>query len=394
MMQTIVVFLFCLFALSQMAFGAPVTTTTTSLDSLEKRVEDLERRQQETFEQLNQSNGYVRPFLKSGILLGGYFETAISHVNGPNTKSQYSANSHLVGLNLGASFTDSDRFVMQLQTGLGYTFNNAHNDPDFSSPKQRQFGAATAPTVLTQAYYEHGFTPLLNLQLGLGYVPYGQAYQKREPFLQKRRGGAQMLNSASSLTVGVAFPLFMGAHLHGAQQFGELRSGYHLYTFSPSTDSKSIGAGSRLWLTANETVTFGFSHQIGTVFSNTYQSYGADLDVIVGNLGLTLEYAENDPTGKRTAPRSYYASPYIELFKGKLILYGLADYLDNPTQLSGSTADPYKVWTLGGGINWLPLTTTRIRLGYFHHDYVGGNAVKKGQDRDSYTMDLSLILAF
>jgi len=364
------------------------------LQDLGERVKELERRQQEDFEEFHAGRGLVRPYLKNGILLGGYFETGFTHLNGPDTASQHSSNSHLVGLNLSSDFTEQDRFVMQLQSGLGYSVSNPHNDPT-ATPSQRQFGSAAVVTALTQGFFEHRFTRLAIVQTGLGYTPFGHAFEQRELVLFKRRNGPNILRASATNNVGIAFPLWMGVHLHGSAPLGQNQIGYNAYTFSPSTKSSSIGTGSRFWYRYHEALTVGVSYQIGEQSqSATYQSYGADLDLKLPSGGVTIEYARSSVSHGERGPESYYVTPYYNLIKNTVIVYSTADYVDNPNRLTGTTPDPYKLWSVGGGVNWLPLSNVRVRLGILNHNYVGVDSVKNGQDRDTQSVDLSLGLAF
>ena len=93
---------------------------------------------------------------------------------------------------------------------------------------------------------------------------------------------------------------------------------------------------------------------------------------------------------------SYYIEPYVSFFDGAFLVYGAADYLDNPTNVTtlNGRSDPYKKWALGGGVNWLPLSFTRFRLGYLAHNYVGTNAIVSNQNRDFYSLDFSAGIAF
>ena len=79
------------------------------------------------------------------------------------------------------------------------------------------------------------------------------------------------------------------------------------------------------------------------------------------------------------------------------ILYAFADYLDHPNNLTNLTAtlpDPYRKWELGGGVNWLPTSFTRYRLGFTVAEYVGDTAVIAASDRDYWSLDLSAGVAF
>ncbi|MGE3684073.1 MAG: hypothetical protein AB7G93_20320 [Bdellovibrionales bacterium] len=367
--------------------------SATEIDDLRERVQELERRQQEAFEEFHASKAFVRPYLKDGILLGGYFETGFTHLNGPNTSAQYSSSAHILGINLSADFTPQDRFVMQLQSGVGYTLANPHNDPA-ATPSQREYSSVAVITLLTQGFFEHRFTPLFNVQTGLGYTPFGVAFQQRESVLFKRRSGPEFLRASGQGNVGIAFPLWTGVHVHGSAPLNGNQIGYNAYTFSPTTQPSSVGAGSRLWYRYEEFLTLGLSHQIGETDNSTYQSYGADLDMKIEECGVTLEYGRSSVSHGKKGPEAYYATPYYQLVKDTVILYATAEYVDNPNRVTVSLPDPYKVWSIGGGVNWLPFSNVRIRFGYLNHNYVGADSVKNGQDRDVNSLDLSIGVAF
>lgn len=392
---------FFIFHLVLFYFTSVFAATTSEL---EQRIEQLEKQQAEMFQSVNEEKNRVKPFLQNEILLGGYFETATANLDGPKMDNQTTAGSHLLGLNLAARMTEKDRFVGQLQTGLGFTFANRHSDPRVTATPTRQSTTSVAPTILAHAYYEHHFERALNMQLGLGYVPFGIAYHNREPLLFRRRGGdAQMVNQSATqdggvTSVGVAFPLWMGVHLHGTFPLAANQWGYHLYTFSPTTNPKSIGEGGRLWWQLADGVTIGSSIQTGDHKRYTYNSYGADIDFKYENYGLTMEYAEVQfQGGPYDPPMSYYVTPYVELADGKFVVYAIVDYLDNPTnvtQTTGFPADPYERMDIGGGVNYLPSSNIRFRLGYTQNTYMGQGTIIKPQDRSYSVLDFSLVAAF
>lgn len=376
-----------------------IATHAADMENLEKRVEELERMQKDTFLQANEEKGIVKPFLsKHSILLGGFFETAITHIVGPDTKAQYSANANVFGLNITAEMDEQNRVVAQMLTSSGYTMANIHNDPRATLvPKKRQFTSYFRALQVNQAYFEHTFSRALNLQMGTGYAPYGYALQQREMVLFKRREGPQLVQASNfSTSVGIAFPLWTGLHLHGSFQQGDNRTGYNLYTLTPTTNAKNIGAGARLWYRWQEYMTVGVSTQVGDELANTYQSYGADADGKVGRYGLTLEYARTSVTGGHDRGlETYNAQPYVEFWNGKFLVYGVVDYMDNPVWLTqANITDAYKRWDMGGGVNWLPKPTMRFRLGYLVHNYVDNNSIINKQDRDYYRVDLSAGISF
>src|SRR5688572_29309094 len=96
--------------------SAPVKTSTSK--STEQKLKDLERRMRDFEEWYSeyyvQSKNRVSPFLGEKITIGGFFETALTHLGGPDTQSQNSANSFLLGINLTAEFDENTRFVTQI----------------------------------------------------------------------------------------------------------------------------------------------------------------------------------------------------------------------------------------------------------------------------------------
>ena len=88
---------------------------------------------------------------------------------------------------------------------------NEHNDPRAASlhlPSRREFGPYAYGSILTQGYLEYDLTDSVHAQTGMGYVPFGVAFQQREPVLFIRRGGPQVLrmtNLVSPLWSGVRF---------------------------------------------------------------------------------------------------------------------------------------------------------------------------------------------
>jgi hypothetical protein len=207
-----------------------------------------------------------------------------------------------------------------------------------------------------------------------------------------------MLLAANFYTsVGLAFPLWTGLHAHGSVTQGDNHLGYDLYTVNPTTDSTNLGLGARAWYRLGDRMTFGTSYQIGKELSAVYQSYGADFNGKFGALGLTAEYAHSVISQDRKGLETYYAQPYYEFFGGKFLVYGVADYLDNPvwlTVVAPMVADAYKRWDVGGGLNWIPRPTTRFRLGYIDHDYVGANSSPNGQKRNYREISASAGISF
>jgi hypothetical protein len=390
--------LLCGWASSGWAQQKPADPQSGTLDQrlrdIEQRQEALEKRQSELYIQSIDGSGQVKAFLGEKISLGGYFESGILSISGPDTERQVSNNSNTLGLNLTAEFTGNIKFVSQIMTGLTNSMQNPHNNPNVT-PSRRQFGALAIGSLVAQGYVEFSRSQAFNIQTGLGYVPFGQAFQLREPVLFRRRGGPQLITSTSSNGIGLAFPLWMGVHIHGEAPSQEGYWGYNLYTFAPFVNSKTLGQGGRLWWAPSETLKVGLSVQnSGEQTSNSYTSHGVDLDLRSERLGLIAEYAKTSLNSGQPSPVSYYAEPYLKFSDGKFILYGVVDYLDSPSQMTGSVADPFRKWQVGGGLNWLPISTTRFRLGFLMNQYKGETALMNDLNRDYASLDFSTGIAF
>ncbi len=385
----------------QSAPTKPVTTTAAPASkapkSAEQRLLEVERRLRELDEWYNeyylQSKNRVSPFLGEKISFGGFFETAITHIGGPDMETQSSINSQLLGINLAAEFEDNTRFVTQIINGLSYTLSNANNNPGLT-PAKRQFGAFAFGTLVAQAYLELRKSELVVLQMGLGYVPYGISQQQREPVLFRRRSGPQLASTSDGTSIGIAFPLWMGLHLSGSSSMEKGRTGYNLYTFTPTMNSKTIGGGSRLWWSDSQSLTLGLSLQTADQGTRGYwNSYGADIKYEAEKGGLVAEYAKSKSSGEKDI-ESYYVEPYWTLKDGEWVIYVAADYINNPNRVVTSVADPYEIWRYGAGVNWLPIPNVRLRAGLLKNDYLNSTDTIAGQERDYYAIDLSAGVAF
>lgn len=364
---------------------------------MEERLYELEQQQRAMerwySEYYVQSQGRVAPFLGEKISFGGYLETAMTHLSGPQMPTQFTVNSNTLGLNIAAEFNEKVRFVSQFLTALGYSLQNAHNNPALT-PSQRQYGTVVASSLVAQGYVEFVESEMLSTQIGVGYVPFGYAFQQREPVLFRRRGGPQLLSASGSTDVGIAFPLWTGIHIHGILPVMDIRTGYNLYTFSPSTKPRTMGVGGRLWWSLNENITTGISLQSGEQVAESYMSYGADVNVKWQRFGVTAEYAQNAIAGSKEDVVSYYLEPYYTFNEGKFLIYAVGDYVDAPNRMVGAVADPYEQWRYGLGVNWLPLPNTRLRLGVLNHEYVGATASIGGQERRYTSIEFSTGIAF
>ncbi len=367
------------------------------LQLLERRLDDIENRQIEFQGQWIEGRGQVRSFFSNAVSFGGFFESALTNIDGPDSPAQTSANSNLLGLNVSAELYEHFQFVTQLITALSYTLQNPHNNPTLT-PSQRQFGTPVFGAIVAQGYAEYTHNQALKFQAGLGYVPYGYTLQQREPVLLRNRSGSQIASTSGARNIGVAFPLWMGVHILGSFPIEADRFGYNLYTFSPSTSPGSLGAGARLWFRNHDQITYGVSGQMAKDVDDPYQSLGFDISGKINRIGWVAEYAKSRVLGRGVVTESYYFEPYLTFMQDKFLLFVSADWLDNEayTSVRGGAAvpDPIKKWRTGIGINWIPTSFVRTRAAFLIHDYQGDTAEINQQNRDYQSIDLSVGVTF
>jgi len=368
---------------------------------VQTRLNDLEKKQDEMFNQLESEQRKVQTFFDDRLYVGGFFESAVTGLWGSETATQFSVTPQNLALNIAADFNDSLRFNSQLLFTLANPLQNPDNDPNAPSiglSPTRQFGSVTTTTAISQAYLEYGSTPEFTLQLGRGYVPFGIAFQLRDLVLFRRRGGPQMINANSPGNIVIAGGSWSGVHFGGTSRLKERQWGYDLYSLTPATDAATVGGGARVWTDAVSPFVIGFSTQVAKRHGYTYEAVGADLKVRVGRAGADAEYATNYTASGVGVSRSYYVEPYYTFFNDKWLIYGVADYLGNPLgQTIGSVvdlSDPFEKWEFGGGINWLPYTFTRFRVGLLYNDYEGSTAGTGGINRNHFALDLSAGVEF
>lgn len=367
--------------------------------SLDQRVESLEQELREFTQSYHDGPGRVRAFLNDSILLGGFFESAILGIAGPDMDEQLSVTSNILGINLVAEFNDDLRFNTQILTGLAIPLENPDNDPRAQSlglTDRRRFGSFLFGIVPAQGYVEYTATQGAKIQAGLGYVPFGIAFQQRELVLFRRRGGPQMLSTTGRSGVVIASPLWSGIHILGSFPVPSGRWGYDAYTLTPVSNTRSVGGGARLWWAMFDALTLGASTQVAKRDAETYEAMGVDAKLNLGPFGIDTEYSLNLSDGDD--PWSFYVEPYVKVMDDELLLYLVIDYIDNPLgQVAGplgTLAGPFKKWLYGAGVNWIPFANTRLRLGFLRHDYVGDTETINGQRRDYYALDLSAGVAF
>jgi hypothetical protein len=155
-----------------------------------------------------------------------------------------------------------------------------------------------------------------------------------------------------------------------------------------------LGLGSRVWWrSSRDQVHLGISSQTASRGSTSYTSVGPDLRLHFPGVTFISEIVKS--LGDGTQPWSAHFEPEFEFFKQSVICYVFGDYLEDPFNKTGaSISDPIKKWEYGTGVNWLPTSFTRLRLGIAYNDYVGSTAVPSGRDRDYWMGDLSAGVAF
>lgn len=362
------------------------------LKELTRRIEELENQQQELFLQVQPEGNQVNSFLKDNLAFGGFFEAGINVIDGEDTKFQMLNTSNLLGINLAAEYNGRLRFVAQTLTGLTFPLVNPHNNPA-ATPDERQHNTLVFGSIVSQGYLEYLISNNMRIQAGLGYVPFGYASQQRELVLFIRRGGPQIIRTNNQIIA----PLWNGIHLSGDYSIDGSDYGYNLYTTSPIDPStnQTLGVGGRLWWSSmNNNVTAGVSAQAGKYKSATDEVIGTDLQIRNEKFLLTTEYAQHVTSGED--PWSIYLEPGVMFFDDQWLFYVFGDYAQNPLNTIGATKipDDYSKWEYGTGVNWLPTSFTRLRMGFTYHDYVRSNARISGQERDYYSFDLSVGVAF
>lgn len=382
-----------------LTFIAQASLAAEKTDELQQRLHDLEIQQKEMEDWYTNfyllGNGRVSSFSDNKIFLGGYFETSISNISGPDMQTQTSSKNQALGISVTAEFNENIRLVTQTLTAGGISLRNQHNNPNLAPP-HREYSGFVFGSLLAQGYLEYRPSDFFNLQAGLGYIPFGIAFQQREPVLFTKRGGPQMLLNNDGTGLGIASALWMGLHVYGLFPFEKKSIGYNLYTVPPASKVDMIGGGGRLWWVANEKLKTGVSFQYGKRVQNSYLSQGVDVDFKHGNYGFLSEYAIVDYSGTHLKAKSYYFEPYYKLFEGRWIVFVNLEYIKLPTRVDAATQtpEPIEKQFYGAGINWLPLPTIRLRLNYLKHDYIKETDSINGQKRDYAQVELSMAIAF
>ena len=378
--------------------SAQEQSATTKVEALQKRVLELETQQEKLDEwYLNfymLGKGRLSPFTKNQLSIGGYFDTSIIEMHGPDMDQQVSANNHSFGLNLSAELTEKITFASQIQTIVIAPLMNAHNNPKVL-PKKRQITGIGAGTLVTQGYLEYRSSDVFNIQSGVGYIPFGLAYSQRELVLFHQRNGPQIIQNDDGFNIMVASALWLGLHVYGQFPIA-LPVGYNLYTITPGSKQNTVGGGGRLWAKPSEMLALGFSFQYGERQQGSYLSHGFDLDLQYRDVGVLAEYISANNSGVGKDAIAYYVEPYYKFLENKWLVFISAEYLRSLEQLDIMTLqpDPFEKMHYGAGVNWIPLPTIRIRLCYLKHDYLKEYDSIDGQRRDYETIELSTALAF
>lgn len=369
----------------------PVVFAQVDLEDLHKRIEELENQQAEMVLQLREPKTTVQSFLNDNLTLGGFFEPAFTYISGPDTKTQYLNSSNALGINLSAELGTPYRFVSQFITALEIPLDNPHNNPNVASnlPRTREYRNYQTRSILTQGYVEYSQGRMIKLQGGAGYVPFGYAPQQREFVLFVRRGGPQLIRSEDIL-----FPLWQGFHLSGSRSANNTELGYNLYTFIPANRVRTTGVGGRVWFSGmDEKLTGGLSGQYGKNNEENFELLGADLKAEFFPYLVKTEFAQYLETG--TDSWTAYLEPSVYIYEEEVLLYIFGDYAFNMVnEKDSSNFDPYQKWEYGAGVNWLPNSFTRLRLGLTFHDYVGPRGQLQGINRDYLAVDISAGVAF
>jgi len=370
-------------------FLAQAVNADSQMDQLTKRIEMLENNQQELILQTSEENSKVNSFLRSNFTLGGFFEPSYTLIQGPDTSFKAASSANVLGLNFAAEYSNHLRFVGQVLTGLFFPIQNPQNDPRHPTFQQRTFGAPFYGALLTQGYLDYEMKNGWNVSGGQGYAPFGYAAQQRELVLFIRRGGPQILRTSELFS-----PLWSGFHLHKTEDYGAYRLGFNAYSFTRFENANTPGIGARVWWenTGGKILT-GLSFQTAKFNSNMDQIFGYDVRLKNEDYLLTAEYAIH--LRPASNPWSFYVEPSILIFKEEVLLYTFLDFTQSSlNKTTPVLPDPYQKYEYGLGVNWLPTSYTRLRLGVAMNDYVYGNAVVLGKNRDCVTLDISAGVAF
>lgn len=364
---------------------------------LQNRLQELEKKQ-ENFDQwqtdfYNLGRGSVKPFFGEKIAIGGFFETGLINIYGPDTEYQISANNHVLGFNISADYSEKLRFVAQTLTTVSIPLANPNNNPSLT-PTQRKYQGLSGGTLVAQVFFEYDHSDFFHIQTGLGYMPFGIAYQQREPYLFHPRNGPQLINNDDGFNIAIVSALWLGVHMYGLFPLAQT-VGYNLYTLTPGSNVASLGCGGRLWWAINENIKTGVSVQYAERRMGSYVATGVDLELKYEKFGFLGEYAINNSALSVPDSEYYYVEPYISVFENKWIFYVSAEYFRSPNRLDilTLTPDPFEQKYYGTGVNWLPIPNAKLRLGFLKHDYIN-DPPNITRNRDYDAVEFSTAVAF
>jgi len=368
--------------------------------ALEASQQALVKKQEEMVQPPTEELGPVHSFFNDELFIGGFFEPGYEIIVGPNTSLQSAEVESLLGLNISATFSDQLHFSSQFLSGLNIHLSHERYDPLTSSigfSNQRIMSGYVYGALIAQGYLEYRMSDHFLIQGGMGYVPFGYAYQQREPVLFERRGGPQMIRTSPLVS-----PLWAGFNLQGNYTLPSTAGawGYNFYSYSPVENPQFPGLGARLWWASqNENLKLGTSTQIGKLGVITSEALGGDLEFKMKPFVLTSEYVHTF-VHSNDDPWSVYIEPSLMIVREIVLVYVFADYADNPLNqpIFGAARpgmiEPYMKWEYGAGVNWLPTSYVRLRLGLTYNDYVGSNSRLNGQDRNYIGTDFSAGVTF
>ena len=355
-------------------------------NDLGAKVKQLEKRMGAVELQGKEGKGQVDAFLAEHISLGGFFEHAVTGNFSTVHSYQISADSNILGINLGAKLNERFSLVTQELVVLAFPLLNPHD------ATKRTFSGSppTIAALVAHAYGEYLVNEKFRIQTGLGWVPFGIAPQEREFPLLMRKGGPQIASGG----LGMPFALWEGLQVLGNFSTDSGTYGYNLYTLTPTSNVNRLGTGSRLhWSSPREAVKIGASSQVLKGGTDTIFNLGGDLELKVKLFGLKTEYARSITDGEDVW--TAYGEPYVEFPGGKWLVHGDLDYAKRPLQgFDPATFTPFERLQMGGGVNFLPWPFLRTRLLVLYNKYLGASATSGGLTNDFYTVEYSAGIEF
>lgn len=362
---------------------------------IEERIQELEEKQKSIQEWYSNyyllGRGRMSPFLGERINFGGFYESVVGHIEGPDTKAQTAAYSHQLGINISAQLAEPLKLVAQYIVNLSIPLVNPHNNP-LLVPVERSFSNLSYGAILREGYVELKYSEAFSVQTGLGPIPFGYALQVHDPFYFYTKGGPQI--TGHNDTANISSFYWMGVQLVGKLTENKNSFGYSVYTFSPPILPNSLGVGGRLWWSLDEALAVGVSAQTGEQQDQSFFTHGIDISFKQQYYGATAEYAILQNTKGVEDIETYYLEPYVKVDEGRWIYYLRGDYLSYPGKRSGAVSDPIKKWQYSGGVNWLPIKNVRFRLGYAQHDYLDETDLIAGRQRDYHQYEFSVVTLF